>query len=214
MKTPKHRSGPIRVRIHAWSSALAVAAWLVAASFWGTPAAATHATGTQVFHSPNDDGQPAGGFPLIGAGGVRSLYLYIDGGAVASPVGTACHTGTGSEVCGYTFTLTALNGLALVGFTPDENADLLHDISGLELRVNGLDTLAPTPGPKRIGELLVNGVEDSSLQLSSGEVVGADLSSEILPSSEVVYVPEPGVIPLLVTGVLALGCLGCRRARP
>ena len=142
------------------------------------------------------------------------MYLYIDGGALASAVGTACYTGTGSEVCGYTFTLTGLNGLTLVGFTPDGSADLLHDISGLEFRVNGLDTLTPTPGPKRIGELLVSGVEDASLELSSGEVIGADLSSEILPSAEVVYVPEPGVMPLLVTGVVALGCLGCRRARP
>ena len=202
------------VRLRPRFGALAAAGGLVAALSWAMPATATHATGTQVFHSPNDNGQPAGGFPEVPSGGVRSLYLYIDGGASASPVGTPCDTGTGNEVCGYTLTLTALTGLTLAAFTPDPGANLLYDITGLELRVNGLDTLAPTPGPKRIGELLVNGAEGGSLQLSSGEVIAADLSSEILAGAEVVYLPEPGALLLLASGVALLGCLGYRRARP
>ena len=55
--------------------------------------------------------------------------------------------------------------------------------------VNGLDTAAPTPGPKRIGELLVNAVAGGSLELTSGEVIGADLSNENLSSGELVAVP-------------------------
>ncbi len=203
-----------RVRLRPRFGALAAALGLVAALSWGMPATATHATGTQVFHSPNDNGQPAGGFPEVPSGGVSSLYLYIHGGASASPVGTACDTGTGNEVCGYTLTLTALTGLTLAGFTPDEGANLLHGINGLEFRLNGLDTLTPTPGPKRIGELLVNGVEGGSLQLSSGEVIRADLSSEIVASSQVVYLPEPGALLMLASGVALLGCLGHGRARP
>jgi hypothetical protein len=187
---------------------LVAAGWLVMALLCGTPA-----TATQVYHSPGDDGQPATGPPEVPGGGVRSVYLYIDGGASASPVETACDTGTGSEVCGYTLTLTALTGLTLSGFAPDAGADLLYDLTALELRVNGLDTQAPTPGPKRIGELSVNAVTGGSLELTSGEVIGADLSSESLASGEVVAVPEPGALLQLVSGATMIGCLGRRRAR-
>ena len=141
------------------------------------------------------------------------MFLYIDGGASPSAVDTACDTGTGSEVCGYTLTLTGLTGLTLLGFTPDGGANLLHDLTALEFRVNGLDTTAPTPGPKRIGELTVNAVAGGSLELTLGEVIGADLSSETLASGEVVAVPEPGVLVQLAAGVLLLRCLGSRRAR-
>jgi hypothetical protein len=144
---------------------------------------------------------------------VRSVFLYIDGGASASPAETACDTGTGSEVCGYTLTLTGLTGLTLAGFAPDPGANLLYDLTALEFRVNGLDTQAPTPGPKRIGELSVNAVTGGSLELTSGEVVGADLSIETLASGEVVAVPEPGALLQIVSGATLIGCLGRRRAR-
>jgi hypothetical protein len=184
----------------------AAAGWLVVALCCGTPALAT-----QVYHSPNDDGQI--GPASIPSGGVQSVYLYIDGGASASAGGTACDTGTGNELCGYTLTLTGLTGLTLVSFTPDVGTDLLYDSDALELRLNGLDTTAPTPGPKRIGELLVNAVSGGFLQLTSGEVIGADLASEVLASGDVVAVPEPGRLLQLGCGVGLLGWLARRRAR-
>jgi len=141
------------------------------------------------------------------------VYLYIDGGASASVVGTACVTGSGSEVCGYTLTLTGLTGLTLAGFVPDVGADLLYDSDTIELVINGLDTAAPTPGPKRIGELSVVAVAGGSLELTGGEVVGADLSSETLASGEIVAVPEPGALLQLACGSALLGCLGYRRLR-
>jgi len=174
----------------------------------GTPAGAT-----QLYHSPNDDGEHSAGAPSVPEGGARSVYLYIDGGALASAVDTACDTGSGSEVCGFTVMLTGLAGLTLAGFMPDAGADLMYDLTALELRVNGLDTAAPTPGPQRVGELLVNAVTGGSLELSSGEVIGADLSSEILPVAEVVAAPEPGFLLQLATGGTLLACLGRRRAR-
>ena len=194
------------VQLSRRSSLLSVA--VVAALLCATPSIAT-----QVYHSPNDDGQPAAGPPSVPEGGVQPVYLYIDGGASASAGGTACDTGTGNEVCGYTLTLTGLAGLTLAGFTPDVGADLLHDLSSLELRINVLDTAAPTPGSKRIGELSVNALAGGSLELSSGEVIGADLSSEILPVGEVVAVPEPGVLLQLACGSALLACLGHHRAR-
>lgn len=184
--------------------------WLLVLLCWGTVASAS-----QVFHSPNDDGLPAAGTPSVTEGGVQTVYLYIDGGPTASSVDTACDTGTGNEICGYTLTLTGLTGLTLVGFTPEPSANLLTDTTTLVFRVNGLDTSAPTPGPKRIGELQVNAVSGGSLELTSGEVVGADLSSETLASGEIVTVavPEPAVVLQLLAGSVLLGFLKTRRAR-
>ena len=185
-----------------------VTGWLMAAL-----CGVTVATATDVFHSPSDDGLPAAGAAVIAEGGVRSVYLYIDGGPTASSANTACDSGTGNEVCGYTLTLTGLSGLTLVGFTPDPGANLLSDTTALAFRVNGLDTASPTPGPKRIGELQVNAVAGGTLELTSGEVVGADLSSETLASGEIVAVPEPGVVLQLMTSAALLGILNRRRAR-
>lgn len=173
---------------------------------------ATVASATDVFHSPNDDGLPAVGAPTVPEGGVQSIYVYIEGGGTASSAFTACDTGTGGEVCGYTLTLTGLTGLTLVGFTPEPTANLLSDTTSSVFRVNGLDTAAPTPGPKRIGELQVNAVAGGTLELTSGEVIGADLSSEALVSGEIVAVPEPGVALQLLAGAVLLGALKSRRA--
>ena len=92
------------IRLHPRSKLLGIA--IVAALSCATPAVAA-----QVYHSPNDDGQPAAGPPQISEGGVQSVYLYIDGGTSASAGGTACATGSGSELCGYTLTLTGLAGV-------------------------------------------------------------------------------------------------------
>jgi hypothetical protein len=186
----------------------AAAGILVAVLAWAVPAAAT-----QVYHSPNDDGQPPAGTPSVPTGGVQSVYLYIDGGPSASAANTACDTGSGNEVCGYTLTLTGSTGLSLAGFTPDAGADVLHDLTALEFRINGLDTTAPTPGPQRIGELMVNALEGGSLDLTSGEVIGADLASETLASSGIVTVPEPAVLMQLAAGGALLACLGHGRMR-
>jgi hypothetical protein len=186
----------------------AISVWLLVLGLGGSNALAT-----QVYYSPNDDGVPAGGSPTLDVGGVRSVFLYIDGGATASQPGAACHVGQGDEVCGFSLTLTGQTGLTLAGFNPDGGADLLHDSNALELRVNGLDTASPTPGPKRIGELLVNAVAGGALELSAGEVVGAALASENLATSTVVTVPEPGGLVQLLSGVALLLGIGRRRAR-
>lgn len=171
------------------------------------------ALATQVYHSPNDDGVPAGGSPTVGEGGVQSVFLYIDGGAAPSLPDTACDQGLGDEVCGYTVTLTGLAGLTLASFNPDPGADVLYDSTALELRLNGLDTASPGVGPQRIGELLVNAVPGGLLKLTTGEVVGADLASEILAESTVVTVPEPTGALQLLGGIALLLGIGGRRAR-
>jgi len=184
------------------------AACLVATTLLAGPAVAA----TQVYHSPNDDGAPASGPPVVCEGGVRSVFVYIDGGPSASLPGAACHEGVGDEICGYDLYLTGLNGLTLEGFAADPAADLIENLSAGELKLNGLDSVSPTPGPMRIGELLVNATSGGALELTSGEVVGADLTSEQLGTSTIVSVPEPGRLMLLGSGLIFLVCVGRRRA--
>jgi hypothetical protein len=171
------------------------------------------AEAVEIYHSPNDDGLPAAGAPMIAESGVQSVYLYIDGGGAASQPGSACDMGLGDEVCGFTLTLKGINGLTLASFNPEGSANLLHDSNALQLRVNGLDTAAPTPGPKRIGELLVNAVSGGVLELTEGEVVGADLSSETVEIPIVVSAPEPSGLLQLLSGIALLLGVGGRRAR-
>jgi len=186
-------------------------ACLVAAALLVEPAFAFAAT--QVYHSPADDGAPAVGPPVVFEGGVRSVFLYIDGGSVPSQTGQACDEGAGDEICGYELHLTGLNGLTLAGFAPDPAADLVQNLGAGELKLNGLDGVSPSPGPKRIGELLVNATSGGAVELTSGEVVGADLAGEQLAATTIVSVPEPGRLMLLGSGLLFLVCVGHRRMR-
>ena len=181
--------------------------WLVCLGWLAGPALAV----TSVYHSPNDDGLP--GSAEIPAGGMQPVYLYIDGGAVASEVGSACNDGQGDEVCGYDLELTGLDGLTFLFFTADVDADLLVNSSGSSMKLNGLDTQSPAPGPQRIGELLVIAAVGSELELTSGEVVGADLGSDNLSTTTLVTVPEPSQLLLLASGIGLLVLLARRRAR-
>ena len=165
---------------------------------------------TSVYSSPTDDGLP--GSTQIPEIGVQSVYLYIDGGPSASSTGSACHDGQGDEVCGYNLELSGLDGMTLSSFNADPGADLLVNFSAGSMRVNGLDTQSPTPGPHRIGELLVNSVTGGQIELTVAEVVGADLESETLPATTLVAAPEPGPWLLLGSGIGLLGILARRRS--
>ena len=143
--------------------------------------------------------------------GVQSVYLYIDGGATASAAGRACNDGSGDEVCGFDIELAVAGGLTLSSFAPDVGANLLVNFSASSMRVNGLDTQSPAPGPQRLGELLVNAAAGGAVDLTSGEVIGADLGSELLSTTILVTVPEPGQLLLLGSGGLLLAGLARRR---
>jgi hypothetical protein len=102
--------------------------WLVCFGWLAGPALAV----TSVYHSPNDDGLT--GSTQIPAGGMQPVYLYIDGGAVASGVGSACNDGQGDEVCGYDLEVTGLSGLTFLFFTADIDANLLVNLSASSMK--------------------------------------------------------------------------------
>ncbi len=180
---------------------------LLAAGLVCSPALAS-----QVFHSPNDDGLP--GATQIPPGGVQSVFLYIDGGALASSPGDACNNGAGDEVCGFDLELTGLFGLTFSAFNADPGADLLVNFAAGSVRINGLDPVTPSTGPWRIGELLVNAAVGGEVELTSGEVIGADLASELLSPQTLVSVPEPGRLLMLASGFgLLLGLAPARAKR-
>jgi hypothetical protein len=157
------------------------------------------ALASQLFHSPSDDGIP--GAPEVPTGGVQSVFLYLDGGAVGTAAGETCNDGDGDEICGFDLELTALSGLSFSAFTPDAGADLLVNFAAASVLINGLDAVTPAAGPVRIGELQVNAIEGGQVELTSGEVIGADLGSEVLSAQTIVTVPEPGHLLLLVSGI-------------
>ena len=171
--------------------------------------AAPSSAETAVYHSPNDDGAP--GPTLVPPSGTQSVYLYVDGGAVASAGGTACDEGQGDEVCGFDLEITPQFGLTFGAFNAEVGADLVVNFDATSLRINGLDSQAPAPGPHRVGELVVNAVSGGEVHLSSGEVVGADLDSEVLAGRRLVTAPEPGAGLLLASGVALLWLLPRRR---
>ena len=60
---------------------------------------------------------------------------------------------------------------------------------------------------------MVNAVIGGSLELTTGEAIGADLASETLPVAEVVAVPEPRVLLQLASGSALLLWLRRKRGR-
>lgn len=182
---------------------------LLVAAALATPSGAV----TEVYHSPGDDGVSPGPGAEISVGAGQTLFVYISGGPSPTSSGERCHDGDGDELCGYELVLTGQGGLTLSGFTPDPAANIVANLSGNELRLNDLDTTTPSPGPRRIGELVVDAPASGVLELSSGEAIRADLSSDVLPMSTIVAVPEPTRLALLGSGLAWLSCLLRRRGR-
>lgn len=163
-----------------------------------------------VYHSPNDDGVNPGGPVQVPSLVQTTIHLYIDGGSTASP-SDPCFQGTGDEVCAWNLTLAGQSGLSLVSFTP--SGAVVSNLSGGVLRANRLDPLTGALGPVKVGDLVVEGSEGGTLDLSAGESIDAALTSQVLPSVTVVTLPEPGADLLGSAGLVALLLLSRGRAR-
>jgi len=157
-----------------------------------------------IFHSPADDGVNPGTPPPLSAEAPAWVYLYVDAGTLSSAPGTACHAGSGEEVCGCDLLVEAGQNVRFLAFQP--SGDVRFTLTGSRLRANQLDALAPVAGPKRIGQLLVEATDPAGgpVLLSSASVVRAGLELTPLTSGELVFVPEPTVSVLRVSSFAAL----------
>lgn len=201
--TEPHPRSTARLRpVATLGSAVAflVALLLSGASFAAVPS---------VYHSPADDGVDPGAPVTIPGSGQSTLFLYVDGGNSASSF-DACHQGAGDEVCWWDLHLEGQTGLSLDSFTA--SGDVLSNLSGSVLRINGGDTNG-TLGPTKIGELTVSPSPGGTLELTAGNSVSSALNLHVIPPTTVVTVPEPGQVTLLAAGIGLLWHLNRRRSR-
>jgi Carboxypeptidase regulatory-like domain/Dockerin type I domain len=163
-----------------------------------------------VYHSPNDDGVPLTAPLDVLPGSSNILYLYIDGGNNGSPE-IRCATGTGDETCFWNVVLRGAASVTIADFTP--NAGIVHylDPSGVTIGINGGDPWRGDLGPRRIGELVIDGgAYGGALELVSGESVNSGLGVDALVPVNIV--PEPATGLSLSFGGLLLGAMVRRRA--
>ncbi|MHA7838933.1 MAG: hypothetical protein ACX98W_15855, partial [bacterium] len=164
-----------------------------------------------VYHSPADDGAPPESPVDVPPGATLTLFLYLDGGSEASPE-IRCATGTGDEVCFWNLALQAGGTATISSFVPA--AGLVHHLGagGTTLGVNGGDPWRGDLGPRRIGELVLDGGSGGGgLELTAGQAVDASLGVNAMAPA--IVVPEPAVGLSLGAGVLLIALLGRLRRR-
>jgi hypothetical protein len=161
------------------------------------------------YHSPADDGQNPGLVAI--APGQQSLYLYLFDGASPSSAGTACVSGSGDEICGWSIHVQLTGPSTIVNFVPETG--VVFSFSGTEFRANGLNSMpaASAPVPLRVGELIVNLADTGAVEVLSSESVNASLLLESVPQGDLVLLPEPSDWMLLGSGLGILGALNRHR---
>jgi hypothetical protein len=176
--------------------------------------AAGAATGAPiVYHSPGDSGDRPTFAPYLPKASNVTLYLWLDPGPV--PVsGTVCSNATGDASCAYDLRVQVQGDPWIVGFTPiGLVADVVQKLTPLTnptlLRANRLTNGAPIIGRQKIGTLVVNtmGPQGGLIEVTGVHSLGAALQLESIPSNTIAYVPEPGELVLLVSGLAGLALL-------
>jgi hypothetical protein len=163
----------------------------------------TQAAPPVLYHSPADDGVPLPAPIAIGPGASFTAYLYLDGGTNPSSE-TRCSNGTGDEVCFWNLSLQATTTLTISSFTPEPG--IVHHETASSLGINGGDPWRGDLGPRRVGEVVVEGgAMGGALELVSGEYVDSSLVVGTIDPATVV--PEPGYGASLLFGALLLGRL-------
>ena len=166
-----------------------------------------------VYHSRFDDGSFSGAPASIPSGAPFTLHLYLGVGTTPSTA-DPCFRGDGDELCGHRLRFEA-SGAVLEEFVPAD-PDLLFELKPEEIRLTGGDFEDGDLGATKIGDLVLEAPsEGGSLMLVAGEFVTSRLTTERIEEPvPVVYVPEPGVVPGLVSCLAFLGLLHrARRSR-
>lgn len=156
-----------------------------------------------IFHSPNDDGEPAPGLASV-ALGVQTLHLYIDGGSQASSA-LPCEEGDGDEVCTWEVSIVPTGDVTFQGFNNASGVESNLDSS--LLRAIGGNPFTGDLGPTKMGDLTINSVAGGTVELDRGDTVNAAQSIDALMPGELVDVPEPRVPLSLAWGALGLQLL-------
>jgi hypothetical protein len=172
-------------------------------------AAPAAASPPAVYLSETNEGVPPPGGILMVPPGATTLHLFIDGGGNPSSE-TPCSQGTGDDVCSYDLDLQGQNGLSITEFTP--RGGVAFHLSGNTLGVVGGDPWFGELGPRKIGEVTVNGSDGGTLDLlGSSESANASLGLESIGPTTLLMLPEPDAVPTLIAGSLLLGWLNRRR---
>ena len=175
--------------------------------------AAPGLAGTPVlFVSPLDDGVNPGAPPILSGSPTESLYLYLEAGASATGVGTACDDGDGDELCQWEFALQLIGDASVSTFVPDPGQDVVWSSTAGALDATGGKSTVGELGPIRIGELqlAISGTSWTA-DVVAGSAVDASFALDSL-STGTIALPEPGATTQLLAGCAALFWLARRRA--
>jgi hypothetical protein len=161
-----------------------------------------------VYHSPGDTGSRPANPPNLPRESSVTLYLWLDPGPV--PVsGDVCTDATGDASCAYDLRVESHGDSRLTNYAPvDGPCDTGCKLTTTMLRVNRIPTQALT-APQKIGELTV----DTSyplggvIEVTGVHSVGAARQRQDITQLPIAYVPEPGQLLLLLSGLAGLWAL-------
>jgi hypothetical protein len=179
-----------------------------------TAGAAT--AGPLVYHSPGDTGIRPTTPPNLPKASAVTLYLWLDPGS-APLSGTVCNNASGDASCAYDLRVQVQGDSKIVSFTPigDVVQKLTPPTNSTLLRANRLANTAPIVGKQKIGTLVVNtsGPLGGTIDVTGVHSLGAALQLDPIPSNTLAFVPEPGELVLLVSGLAGLAVLNRLRSR-
>ena len=166
-----------------------------------------------LFHSVADDGVAPGATPVLPGSPSENLYLYLDGGSVASGVGSPCVDGDGDEVCAWEFALLVSGPASVQTFLPDPGRDVVWQAGNLTLNATAGNAILGELGPIRIGEVVLDVSGTGwSVEMVAGTAVDAGFALTTIPGG-VLAVPEPMTGLLWVPGLILLAGLVRLRQR-
>jgi hypothetical protein len=162
-----------------------------------------------VYHSVADNG--AVNDPVvIPKTGYVTLNLWIDPGS--QPIsGLICKDATGDASCAYDLRVQPQGGSQLLSFVPTGGScDIGCNLTGSMLRVNRILTSSPLVGKQRLGTLTVDTSSSQPggyIEVTGVHSVGAARQLQDIPTRTLAYVPEPGMLVLLLSGLAGLAVL-------
>jgi hypothetical protein len=161
-----------------------------------------------VYHSPGDSGFRQAYAPYLPKQASVKLYLWLDPGPTA-PSGTVCTNATGHASCAYDVRVQVQGDSQLVSFAPVSGpCDIGCKLTSSMLRMNAIPA-QPLVGRTKLGELTVDTTYPLGgvIEVTGVHSVGAARQLETIPSLPIAYVPEPGMLILLVSGLAGLAAL-------